>query len=235
MSEGKKTKGVVDIVFLMDATGSMEPCIDALRDNVSTFVDSMCEKSQDNPIRDWRAKVVGYRDFLDDASDALEDNPFVNDASAVRSQLNALEARGGGDIPESLLDAIYHVANMGQVDKGSQEIDPNKWRYRSNAARCVIIFTDADFHPTTKDGGTMDDINLACTANRLLLFIFAPEMDCYDDLASIDKSEYEPITINSGEDAADALARFTKDPSAFKRAMEQLGKSVSASAAVPEL
>jgi len=235
MSEGKKTKGVVDVVFLMDATGSMEPCIDALKDNVSTFVDSMCEKSQDNPVRDWRAKVVAYRDFLDDASDALEDNPFVNDASAVRSQLNSLEARGGGDLPESLLDAIYHVANMGQTDKGSQEIDPNKWRYRNNAARCVIIFTDAEFHPTTKDGGTMDDINLACTANRLLLFIFAPEMDCYDDLASIDKSEYEPIAINSGEEAADALARFTKEPDAFKRAMEQLGKSVSASAAVPEL
>ena len=43
MSEGKKTKGVVDVVFLMDATKSMEPCIDALKDNVATFVDSMCE------------------------------------------------------------------------------------------------------------------------------------------------------------------------------------------------
>ena len=99
----------------------------------------------------------------------------------------------------------------------------------------MIIFSDASYHPTTKDGGTMDDINLACTGNRILLFIFAPELDCYDELASIDKSEYEAIEIQSDESAADALERFTKDPNAFKRAMEQLGKSVSASADVPEL
>ena len=233
--ETKKTKGVVDIVFLMDATGSMSDCIDALKDNVSIFVDSMCESSQENPVRDWRAKVVGYRDFIEDASSALEDNPFVTEPEAVKTQLRALEAREGGDEPESLLDAIHHVANMGQTDKSAQGVDPNKWRYRSHATRVVIIFTDASYHPTTKDGGTLDDIALACTANRVLLFIFAPELDCYDELSSIDKSEYEAITINSGESAAEALGRFTKEPDAFRRAMEQLGKSVSASAAVPEL
>lgn len=231
----RKTKGVVDIVFLMDATGSMSDCIDALKENVSTFVDSMCERSQTNPVRDWRAKVVGYRDFIDDEYSALEDNPFVTEPESVKTQLRALEAKEGGDEAESLLDAIYHVANMGQTSKGSQEIDPSKWRYRSHAARVVIIFTDAPYHPTTKDGGTLEDINLACTANRLLLFIFAPELDCYDELSEIDKSEYEAITINSGESSSEALGRFTKEPDAFKRAMEQLGKSVSASASVPEL
>jgi hypothetical protein len=234
--EPKKTRGVVDIVFLMDATASMTTCIDKLKENISTFVDSMCDTTnQENPVRDWRAKVVGYRDFIDDPASALEDNPFVTEAATVQSQLNALEAKFGGDLPESLLDAIHHVANMGQIDKGAQEIDPNKWRYRSSAARVVIIFTDADYHPTTKDGGTFDDIVLACTSNRILLFIFAPEMDSYDQLSEIDKSEYEPIEVQSGEQPADALERFVSAPDAFKKAMEQLGKSVSASAAVPEL
>ena len=98
MSEGspppKKKRGVVDIVFLMDATGSMEPCIDALKDNVTTFVESMCESSQMNPVKDWRAKVVGFRDFLED-DEPLVDNPFVKDPTAVRSQLDNLEAMGG--------------------------------------------------------------------------------------------------------------------------------------------
>jgi hypothetical protein len=30
MSESKKVRGVVDIVFLIDVTGSMQPCIKAL-------------------------------------------------------------------------------------------------------------------------------------------------------------------------------------------------------------
>ena len=184
-SKPKNTRGVVDIVFLIDATGSMEPCIDALKTNISVFVDSMTTKSQVNPVRDWRAKVVGYRDFLDAEAPPMEDNPFVTDPDKLKLQLSSLEAYGGGDEPESLLDAIHIVANMGQSERGAQELDPNKWRYRSNAARVLIVFTDATYHPTTKDGGTFDDIHLSCTSNRILLFIFAPELPCYDQLASI--------------------------------------------------
>jgi hypothetical protein len=56
-----KTKGVADIVFLVDITGSMAPCIDALRANIEIFIDSL-SKGNAPPIRDWRGKVVGYRD-----------------------------------------------------------------------------------------------------------------------------------------------------------------------------
>src|SRR6188508_3676943 len=35
-----KTKGVADIVFLIDVSGSMTPIIDALRKNIETFIDS---------------------------------------------------------------------------------------------------------------------------------------------------------------------------------------------------
>ena len=99
----------------------------------------------------------------------------------------------------------------------------------------VVVQIDSHDRVGTHHGGTLDDIVLACTSNRILLFIFAPELDCYDKLSEIDKSEYEAIEIRGDENAADALERFTKQPDAFNRAMEQLGKSVSASAAVPEL
>ena len=36
-----KTKGVADIVFVVDISGSMSPCIDALRRNIETFIDSL--------------------------------------------------------------------------------------------------------------------------------------------------------------------------------------------------
>ncbi len=58
------------------------------------------------------------------------------------------DANGGGDEPESLLDALYTVAAMEAVPKGSQSEDPAKWRYRSDAARVVIVFTDASFKET---------------------------------------------------------------------------------------
>lgn len=36
MNDQKKTKGISEIVFILDATGSMSSCIDALKDNIHT-------------------------------------------------------------------------------------------------------------------------------------------------------------------------------------------------------
>ena len=46
---------------------------------------------------------------------------------------------------------------------------------------------------------------------------------------------FKAIVIEGSESPAQALARYTQDTEAFKQAMEMLGKSVSASADVPEL
>jgi hypothetical protein len=143
-----KTRGVADIVFLIDVSGSMAPAIDSLKANIGTFVESLSKGEGNNvsPVRDWRAKAVGYRDFEADAQPFI-DNPFVTDVEALRSQLAGLTAEGGDDEPESLLDALFKVSNMGQTEKGAQSLDPAKWRYRSDAARVVVVFTDASFKP----------------------------------------------------------------------------------------
>ena len=92
-----KTKGVADIVFVVDVSGSMSPCIDALRKNIEAFINSLSQGGPNNaaPVRDWRGKVVGYRDIEAAQSEGLPwivDNPFVTDAGALKAQLTALEA-----------------------------------------------------------------------------------------------------------------------------------------------
>ena len=116
----------------------MSTCIDALPRNIEAFIDSLSRGDANNaaPVRDWRGKVVGYRDIESAQADGLPwivDNEFVRHASALKSQLGALQAAGGGDEPESLLDALYTVASMEAIPKGSQSEDPGKWRYRSDA------------------------------------------------------------------------------------------------------
>ena len=90
-----KTRGVADIVFLIDVSGSMAPAIDALKANIGTFVESLSKGEGNNisPVRDWRAKAVGYRDFEHDPQ-AFIDNPFVSDVEALRGQLAGLHGRG---------------------------------------------------------------------------------------------------------------------------------------------
>jgi hypothetical protein len=162
------------------------------------------------------------------------DNPFVEEAESLRQQLNRLTAEGGGDEPESLLDALYKVATMPATEKSVQTSDPAKWRYRSQAARVVVAFTDASYHAvmTEPAGGTVDEVINAIHANRIILSLFAPEMECHDRLGAADKSEYTaiPWDSTSSTGAQEALAKFTSDQTNFRKTMEMLAKSVSASA-----
>ena len=235
MQPSSKVKGVVDIVFLIDITGSMQHCIDALKENIGTFIDSLTSKNPNSEsiVKHWRAKAVGFRDYTCDKV-PLEDNPFVEDAAALKRQLAALKATGGGDEPESLLDAIYILARQPQMSKGTKELSPEKWRYRSDAARVVVAFTDAPYHPamTVAPPGTVDDVIAAIHEGRILLSLFAPEMECHDHLAAADRSEYHAIPV-SGKSPQQALADFTKDQENFCKTLEMLGKSVSQSAGVP--
>lgn len=233
-----KTKGVADIVFLIDVSGSMSPIIDALRKNIEAFVDSLKSGDANNaaPVRDWRGKVVGYRDIESAPSEGLEwyeDNPFVRDTAALKAQLAGLQAQGGGDEPESLLDALYKVATMEASTKGTQSEDANKWRYRSDAARVVVVFTDASFRETMSipeaKGGALQDVANVVMANRIILSLFAPNFEGYDRLSQIDKSEWEVVEYE-GLNAQEALQKFTADPANFRTTLKQLAASVSRSA-----
>jgi von Willebrand factor type A domain len=233
-----KTKGVADIVFVVDISGSMSTCIDALRKNIEAFIDSLSQGDANNaaPVRDWRGKVVGYRDIEAAEAEGLPwivDNPFVRDASALKAQLATLQAAGGGDEPESLLDALYKVASMEASPKGSQTEDPGKWRYRSDAARVVVVFTDASFKETMNipeaKGGSLQDVANLVMANRIILSLFAPNFEGYDRLSQIDKSEWEVVEFE-GLSPQEALQKFTSDPANFRTTLKQLAASVSRSA-----
>ena len=233
-----KTKGVADVVFLIDVSGSMAPIIDALRKNIEAFVDSLSSGGANNaaPVRDWRGKVVGYRDIEAASSEGLEwieDHPFVRDTATLKAQLASLQANGGGDEPESLLDALYKVATMEATPKGSQSEDPGKWRYRSDAARVVVVFTDASFKETMSipeaKGGSLQDVANVVMANRIILSLFAPNFEGYDRLSQIDKSEWEVVEYE-GLNPQQALQKFTGDPANFRTTLKQLAASVSRSA-----
>lgn len=233
-----KTKGVADLVFIVDVSGSMAPCIDALRKNIEVFIDSLSRGDSNNaaPVKDWRGKVVGYRDIESATQENLPwivDNEFVRDAGALKAQLATLHAEGGGDEPESLLDALYKVATMEAVAKGTQTEDPARWRYRSDAARVVIVFTDASFKETMSlpeaKGGSLQDVANVVMANRIILSLFAPNFEGYDRLSQIDKSEWEVVEFE-GLNPQEALQKFTSDPVNFRTTLKQLAASVSRSA-----
>lgn len=235
MSQNQKTKGVVDIVFLLDATGSMSPCIDALKKNIQTFVTGLTSTSEshNSPVKDWRAKVVGFRDYEVDIEPYV-DHPFVRTPQELQRQLAGLIADGGGDEPESLLDGLYQVANMPATPKGA-EPRADSWRHKTSAARVVVVFSDASFKEPLANpkGATFDDVANLVMTNRICLSIFAPEIPCYEKLSEIDKSEWN--VVSGGSTPQESLRLYTADQTNFRETMKQLAKTVSATADVPLL
>ena len=234
-----KKKGIPDIVFLIDATGSMDECIKAVTRNIASFVDTLSTPDANGGvlIKNWRMRVIGYRDRDADGSQWLIDNPFSSDVGEVKVQLAALEAKGGGDEPESLLDAMYSITQWSSAEKGAIP-SPTGWRHRHDAVRVVVIFTDASSKPTfkTSDGstGSVDDLIQAYHANKLKVILYAPDAPDYVDLSAMNGLEWEPVGA-LGANPVQALRDFTNDADNFRKVMEALAKSVSASAAVPVL
>ena len=104
---------------------------------------------------------------------------------------------------------------------------------RSDAARVVIVFTDASFKETMSipeaKGGSLQDVANVIMANRIILSLFAPNFEGYDRLSQIDKSEWEVVEYE-GLSPQEALQRYTTDQANFRNTLKQLAASVSKSA-----
>lgn len=130
----------VDIVFVIDITGSMTPVIDQVKAGAMTFHDRLLQVmgEKDKYVSSLRLRVVAYRDYYDNASDALFHTPFFqlpDEAVAFTTYVSGLYADGGGDEPESGLEGLA-------VAMGSD------WERGLDRRRHVIVlFTDASAHP----------------------------------------------------------------------------------------
>lgn len=236
-SLGKK-KGVADIVFLLDVSGSMQPCLDALKANISKLVEYMTQPGANEPavVADWRIKICGYRDAKADGDQWWEEGDFTNNLDAIHMSLEVLRAQGGGDEPESLLDGLWRLAKMPVSAAGAQP-ESDRWRHHHDAARCVIVFTDASCHMVTGSaeaaGASFEDVAREVMAARMRLSIYCPEADCYQSISAIDMCEME--FIGSLSDAVDKMTEFSRDTANFKKTMQQLAKSISVSSVTPTL
>ena len=119
----------VDIVFVLDVTESMQPYIDAVKQNVIAFAQDLQSNS-----RDYRLGLVTFEDYVVSAypdCNCAYRNSFTSDVKQFTEWVGGLHAGGGGDIPEDQLDALAYAA---------------KFPFRPEAEGIIIIVTDAPAH-----------------------------------------------------------------------------------------
>ncbi len=126
--------GPIDIVFAVDATGSMQDDIAKVRKDIKARLEeSILAKSSD-----VRLGLLLYRDYVDNfryRGLPVKLFPFTTSVDEFMKNLNSFKILGseGGDIPEAVYEALYGAVEF--------------YDWRIEAERHVILIGDAEPHP----------------------------------------------------------------------------------------
>lgn len=106
------TNSDIDIVFVVDTTGSMGGEIAQVRADLSSLVDQLATTTDS-----YRVAVVSYRDFSERTGWSGDypfrvDQTFTNDLASIQAAIDSLTAQGGGDWEETVFSGIQTAIEL---------------------------------------------------------------------------------------------------------------------------
>ena len=152
----------IEVVFVLDTTGSMGGLIQAAKEKIWSIASSMASAQSAPEIK---MGLVAYRDRGDDYVTRVID--LSSDLDSMYATLMDFQAQGGGDGPESVNQAIYDAVHR------------ISWSQDSNTYKVVFLVGDAPPHmdypndvkypETTKAATKMGIVvnTIQCGANQL--------------------------------------------------------------------
>ncbi|MGI9644711.1 MAG: VWA domain-containing protein [Ilumatobacteraceae bacterium] len=123
---GATTPVPLDVLFLLDATGSMGDEIGRLKSTIDVVADRVAALE---PAPDVRFAMTLYRDEGDAFVSATYD--FTADVAEFQAALSEVVAEGGGDYPEALDEGL------------AEALAAPSWREPADAVQLVFIVADA--------------------------------------------------------------------------------------------
>ena len=129
----------VNLLFMMDATGSMASHIAAVKTQIQEIVENMRRSHAGIQLH---VGFLAYRDHCDDGK-RFEIQPFTKDINQFQSFVGALAATGGGDTAEDIHGALKAA--------GEQE-----WATGGAETRVLIHIGDAPCHGSQYHDGCDD-------------------------------------------------------------------------------
>ena len=125
----EKMKPIVEVAFVLDTTGSMGPLIEGAKRKIWSIATAILEA---NPDAEIRMGLVAYRDIGDEY--VTKTFNLTTDIQDLYASLLELRARGGGDWPESVNEAL---------EVGVTKLS---WTQGSEIRRIMFLVGDAPPH-----------------------------------------------------------------------------------------
>lgn len=130
----------VDLVFCIDATGSMNPVLNMVKSNALSFYSDLMKalNAKNKRVESVRIKLIAYRDYVADGDEAMLVTDFFTlpeDSAEFSKTVRGIKAKGGGDIPEDGLEAIAYAIRSDWSKTGTKR------------RQIIVLWSDAPPHP----------------------------------------------------------------------------------------
>jgi len=122
-------KPAIELVFVVDTTGSMGSLLDGMRRSLWAIFDQALDG---RPTPELRVGFVAYRDKGDDYVTKVV--PLTDDLDSAYLSLHELTAAGGGDTPEHVNQGLHDAVH---------EIN---WSKGADVAKVIVLIGDAAPH-----------------------------------------------------------------------------------------
>lgn len=214
----------VDLVFLIDASDSMRPCFDGLREHLQALVQPLQQTSFN-----LRLGMLAY-------NCERQSGGYVYQLRFIDPGVTGLEIYS--EAPQSIAPRVFtsdvrqFVAALGQVEVGGDEdtlmaldtaLDLPFGDIR-DTRRVIALFTDEKVETGVRGAAgakeNLDAIVDKIMARKVMLFGYMPECAAADRLSEAEKSEIDCLDLKKGFANVD-----------FDKLLRGLGKSISVSQA----
>lgn len=162
----------IEVAFVLDATGSMGPYIAEARSRIKEIAD---ELATGTPKPDVRFALVTYRDRGDDY--VTHAGKFTTKLDAIKSELDATAAKGGGDTPESVLEGLD--AAIKQLDWSDGD---------GNVMKLAYLVGDAEAHHYP-DGPTEAQVTDAARKRGIVIHT----IECGTSMGKVGETTWEAV------------------------------------------
>jgi hypothetical protein len=173
----------VDLVFVIDTTGSMSDKIDGLLATCERFVDAFSTLDLNH-----RIAIVAFGD-LKVPGDKIVRTQFTDKVRVVKKSLRKIPRYGGGgNEGESSLEALNTALALD---------------FRANAVKVILLITD---EPAHQDGIRAADMTRRLRSQEVLTFVVSPALLYFKDMAKQNGGRWYPVAQDT--DFTDLLAMF---------------------------
>jgi Mg-chelatase subunit ChlD len=182
----KPKKASVEVVFVIDTTGSMGGLLESAKQKIWSIAN---EIAKGKPAPDIKMGLVAYRDKSD--SYVTKSFDLTNNLDAIYKELLALKAGGGGDGPEHVL-------------KGLQDaIEGMSWSADRRTFKVVYLVGDAPAHLDYNDTPKLAKLTEAAVRRGLVLNTIqcgsnSQATTQWRQIARFGEGRYLPIPHNGG-------------------------------------